>query len=589
MSEALPRPDRCDEHPPTVTTDGPAGRPGTPELLVRPIPKSFRFVKAYLTTFRVIGGYLWLRLKSRFLGRDYFERAVRGLHVRSARRVARTLLSLQGLFIKVGQLISVMTNFLPEEFRRGLEQLQDRVPARPYGSVARRIRTELGGDPHEVFASFDERPIASASLGQVHRATTKDGRQVAVKVQHAGIDEVVRKDLKTIRKILSIIHWFFPVENLDEYHGQIREMIAQELDFTCEAEHIRRIARNFRDEPRVHFPEVVPELSTRGILTTSFCEGINVSHVDELDQLGVDRKQLAQLLITTYCQMIFVDGVYHADPHPGNILVRTDGSITFLDFGAVGMLSPAVRQGIPEFLEGVIRRNTAQIISALRKMGFIAVAADDVVAERIIEHFHKRLQEEVHIDSLNLKDVKFDPNAVFSNLADLSNLGVSLRDLSGAFQVPRDWVLLERTLLLLMGLCTQLDPETRPMEIIYPYIREYVLGPERDWTQIFIESVKNTALTYLTLPEQVQKFVHRSLQGQLEVQVRGLVPQLDRVARGARQLTYALLTVGAWLGFLYFDHVGDPLWMDRCLAAVGVGLVLIVGSLLAGRRNVRRR
>jgi predicted unusual protein kinase regulating ubiquinone biosynthesis (AarF/ABC1/UbiB family) len=589
MSEALPRPDRCEEHPPTVTADGVAGRPAAPELLVQPIPQSFRFLKAYWTTFRVIGGYLWLRFKARFLGREYYDRKVRGLHVRSARRVARTLLSLQGLFIKVGQLISVMTNFLPEEFRRGLEQLQDRVPARPYASVVRRIRLELGGDPHELFATFEERPIASASLGQVHRATTKDGRRVAVKVQHAGIDEVVRRDLKTIRRILDIIHWFFPVENLDEYHAQIREMVAQELDFTCEAEHIRRIARNFRDESRVRFPEVLPELSTRGILTTSFCEGVNVSHLDELDRLGVDRKGLAQLLITTYCQMIFVDGVYHADPHPGNILVQADGSVTFLDFGAVGTLSPAMRQGIPEFLEGVIRRNTGQIIGALRRMGFIAVAADDAVAERIIEHFHKRLQEEVHIDSLNLKDVKFDPNAVFRNLTDLSNLGVSLRDLSGSFHVPRDWVLLERTLLLLMGLCTQLDPETRPMEIIYPYIREYVLGPERDWTQIFIESIKNTALTYLTLPEQVEKFVHRSLRGQLEVQVRGIVPQLDRVARAGRQLTYALLTLGAWLGFLYFDHVGDALWMDRCLVAVGVGLVLIVGSRIAGRRSVRRR
>ncbi|MBI5501944.1 MAG: AarF/ABC1/UbiB kinase family protein [Deltaproteobacteria bacterium] len=583
MDEPLPRPDRCDDHPPTVTPEG------ENQVLVRPIPRSFRFLKAYATTFRVIGAYLWLRLKSRFLGRDYFERRVRLVHVRSAQRVARTLLSLQGLFIKVGQLISVMTNFLPEEFRKGLEQLQDRVPARPYTQVARRIREELGADPHERFARFDERPIASASLGQVHRATTKDGRDVAVKVQHVGIGEVVRKDLRTIRRILSIVHRFFPVENLDEYHRQIREMVQAELDFTLEADHIRLIARNFRDEPTVHFPEVVPELSTRAVLTTTFCEGVNVAHVEELDRLCVDRKKLARLLITSYCQMIFVDGVYHADPHPGNILVRADGSITFLDFGAIGTLSPSMREGIPEFLEGVIRRNTAQILGALRKMGFISVAADEVVAERIIEYFHKRLQEEVHIDSLNLKDVKFDPNQVFRNLADLSGLGVSLRDLTGAFQIPRDWVLLERTLLLLMGICTTLDPETRPMEIIYPYVREYVFGPERDWTQIFVESIKDTALSYLTLPDQVQKFVQRSLKGQLEVQVRGLAPVLDRTARGVRQLTYALLGAGAWLGFLYFDHAGNPVWRERCLWAAGAALVLIAGSILAGRRNARRR
>jgi predicted unusual protein kinase regulating ubiquinone biosynthesis (AarF/ABC1/UbiB family) len=248
-----------------------------------------------------------------------------------------------------------------------------------------------------------------------------------------------------------------------------------------------------------------------------------------------------------------------------------------------------MREGMPEFLEGVIRRNTAQILGALRKMGFLSAATDEVVAERIIEYFHKRLQEEVHIDSFNLKDVKFDPNQVFKNLADLSGIGVSLRDLTGAFQIPRDWVLLERTLLLLMGICTTLDPETRPMEVIYPYVREYVFGPERDWTQIFVESIKDTALSYLTLPEQVQKFVQRSLKGQLEIQVRGLGPMLDRTARGVRQLTYSLLTAGAWVGFLYFDYVGDPLWRERCLWGAGSGLVLVAGSILAGRRNARRR
>jgi predicted unusual protein kinase regulating ubiquinone biosynthesis (AarF/ABC1/UbiB family) len=451
------------------------------------------------------------------------------------------------------------------------------------------VREELGGDPKEVFASFDERPIASASLGQVHRATTRDGRLVAVKVQHMGIDEVVRKDLKTIRRILGIVHRFFPVENLDEYHRQIEEMVRSELDFTEEADHIRRIGRNFRDDPRVRFPEVLPELSTRAVLTASFCEGVNVSHVEQLDRMGVDRGKLSRLLITSYCQMIFVDGVYHADPHPGNILVCPDGSITFLDFGAIGTLSPAMRQGIPEFLEAVIRRNTAQIVATLRRMGFISRAADEVVAERIIEFFHLRLQEEVHLDSFNLKDVRFDPNEVFRNLADLGSLGVSLRDLTGAFHVPRDWVLLERTLLLLTGLCTHLDPETRPMEIIYPYVREYVLGPERDWTRIFLDSLKDTAHSYLRLPELAQRFVQRSLKGQMEIQVRGLHGLLDRTARNARQLTYALLATGAWIGFLYFDHAGDAVWRERCLAAAGLGILLLAGSMIASWRNARRR
>ncbi len=554
---------------------------------VRPIPMTFRFAKAYLTTFRVIGSYAWLRWKSRLLGREHYERRLEAVHARNGLRVTRTLLSLQGLFIKVGQLISIMANFLPEAFRRSLEQLQDRVPSRPYDQVAARIRSELGADPKDLFASFDETPIASASLGQVHRAETRDGRAVAVKVQHVGIEDVVRRDLKTIRRILGIIERFFPVENLDEYHRQIETMVRAELDFIREAENIGRIAGNFRDDPMVGFPEVLPELTTAKVLTASFCEGINVSRVEELDRLGVDRRKLARLLVTTYCQMIFVDGAYHADPHPGNIIVRPDGSVTFLDFGAIGTISPRMREGIPEFLEGIIRRNTGQIYAALRKMGFIARTADETVAERVIEYFHKRFQEEVHVDAFNLKDLKLDPNEVFRNLVDIETLGVSLRDLSGAFHVPGDWVLLERTILLLTGLCTHLDPEMRPVEVIYPYVREYVLGPERDWTQIFVESVKSTALSYLELPDQVQRFVSRSLKGQMELQVRGLAPLLQRTARTGRQITYAMLTAAAWFGFLYFDYVGAAEWRAYCLGATGVGLGLIGASMLAGRRSRR--
>jgi predicted unusual protein kinase regulating ubiquinone biosynthesis (AarF/ABC1/UbiB family) len=585
MAEPIP----ARECPADCAPPGSLAPPAPEAPIVRPIPKSFRFLKAYLTTFRVIGSYLWLRVKTRVFGREHFERRIGGLHERNARRVARTLLSLQGLFIKVGQLISIMTNFLPSEFRRGLEHLQDQVPARPYEQVAARIRAELGADPKERFASFEETPIASASLGQVHRAETRDGRQVAVKVQHMGIDEVVRKDLRTIRRILSIVHRFFPVDNLDEYHRQIREMVAEELDFTQEAGHIERIARNFAKEPRVRFPAVIAELSTSKVLTLSFCPGVNVSRVDELDRMGVDRPALARLIVTTWSQMIFVDGTYHADPHPGNILVCADGSITLIDFGAVGTLSPDVRKGIPEFLEGVIRRNTPQLVEALRRMGFIARGGDEAVAERVIDHFHRRLHQQVKLDSFNLKDVRFDANEVLANLTDLSKMGISMGELSGAFHVPKDWVLLERALLLLMGLCTHLDPDLRPMEIVYPYVRQYVLGPERDWGQIFVESLRDTAHSYLTLPGQVERFVTRSVQGQIEVQVRGIVPVLERTARGARQLTWALLTTAAWVGFLYFHHAGDERWQARCLWAVGAGFVLLVGSMLAGRRGARRR
>src|SRR5262249_46072325 len=238
-------------------------------------------------------------------------------HLRNARRVQRTILELQGLFIKVGQLLSIMANFLPAQFRAGLEALQDRVPPRPYREIAARVREELGKDVPALFTRFVEAPIASASLGQVHEAWLTDGTHVAVKVQHRDIDEIVRLDLHTIRRIMSIVTLFIPVQGLDAYYHQIKSMISEELDFIRETRNITRIADNFAKQPSVVFPRPIDELCTKRVMVTTFVEGVKVADLAALDQLGVDRKALARRIVQVFCQQIFVDGVYHADPHPG--------------------------------------------------------------------------------------------------------------------------------------------------------------------------------------------------------------------------------------------------------------------------------
>ena len=154
------------------------------------------------------------------------------MHLRNARRIERTICELQGLFIKVGQLISIMTNFLPEEFRRELEGLQDAVPPRPYDDIEARVREELGKTPDELFAEFERRPIASASIGQVHLARLHDGKKVAVKVQYPDIEEIVRRDLHTLRRIFRIVEWFIPYQGLDELYREIRAIVLEELDYT---------------------------------------------------------------------------------------------------------------------------------------------------------------------------------------------------------------------------------------------------------------------------------------------------------------------------------------------------------------------
>lgn len=561
--------------------------------------KSRRFLKAYYVTFVVIASYLWLRFKAKLLGRTYGDREIAEVHRRNAKRIERALLELQGLFIKVGQALSILAGFLPAEFREELEGMQDNVPPRPFSEIEARIVKELGKRPDEAFARFNQVPLASASLGQVHEAILHDGRRVAVKVQHHGIEEVVRLDLLTIRQIMRIVQWFVPVQGLDNYYREIRALLLEELDFAREADNITRIRANFQPgaargdvETHADTPEVVRELSTSRVLTLTFVDGVKVGAVDELDRLGIDRKQLAKQIVHAFCQMIFIDGVYHADPHPGNLLVQRlpDGTarLVLIDFGAVAELSQPMREGIPEFLEGVLRRDTDRLIKAMRKMGFLAYGSDQAVVEKVIEHFHRKFQDEVKIESLNLKDIKIDPQRGFENLMDLRSMNVGLKELSSSIHVPHDWVLLERTLLLLTGTCTLLDPDMNPMQIVRPYLERFVLG-NRDWTQIAIEAVRDTALKAVGLPEAIDNYIKRAVRGDLELKVRGVREGLDGIYSLGRQAMYlgTSLAFGAAALWVHVQHGREQLARNLLWPAGIFGALFLLRSLTD--RPPRRR
>ena len=550
----------------------------------------FRLAKAYLVTLRVLASYGSLRLRRPLLTPDAYERRLQQRHRVNARRVERTILQLNGLFIKVGQLISILANFLPEEFRQELEGLQDQLPARPTEQIVARIATEFGRPPDELFAWWNPVPLASASLAQVHEARLHDGRRVAIKVQHADIDRIVQLDLRAIRRILGIVQFFTRVRGLESYHSEVQAMILEELDFRQEAAHIIRIAAHFADDPMVDLPAVIPELSTSRVLTTALVEATKVTDLVELERRGIDRPALAQRILTAYCQMIFVDGVYHADPHPGNILVRADGGIVFVDFGAVGTLSPRMKEGIPQFLDGVIKRDAPRISSALRRMGFVArpetrdSTGEADVAERVIEYFQRRFLEQVSIESFTLRDVQVDVKTKMEMLADFRRLDVSFRELTRTFQVPKDWVLLERTLLLLLGLCTTLDPAMNPMRTIQPYLEEFVLGRDRDWVSLVRTAVKDMSLSLLTLPEGVNRLVGRANRGEVRVHLHGLRESANLLYAAAQQLLFGVLTAGAAIIAYLARGRGDSTMATGAIIAAAAFLVCALISIVAARK-----
>jgi ubiquinone biosynthesis protein len=552
----------------------------------RPPTRAWRFVVAYWCTFRVIGSYLWIRFWARWRSDEWLDRRLREAHLRNARRIERTICRLQGLFIKVGQLISIMTNFLPEEFRRQLEGLQDHVPPRPYADIEARVRAEWGKGPKELFAEFAERPIASASIGQVHKARLLSGEEVAVKVQYPDIDQIVTSDLRTLRRILAIVQHFVPYQGLDDVYREIRAIVVAELDFRAEADNGDMIAANFEGRGDIGFPQVVRELSSERMLTTRFEAGVKI--VDPaVKQMGLDRRALAKQVVELYCQQIFTDGLYHADPHPGNLLVRPlEGGapgmaqIVFIDFGAVATISPQFRQGIVELIQGGLTRDTPRIVRAMRQMGFVAKGADDRVFEQVVEYFHDRFNESISLDTLNLKDLKLDPEKTLEksleSLADLRRMDISLRELSENFHVPKEAIVLERTLLLLMGLCTELDPTLNPMTVIKPYLERFVLG-DQDWSGILLDTSRDMVMSVAALPGEMRRFLRTAHAGDMKVRFANLEPSAQLMYRlGHQGILAAIGIAGASIAIVLEgrDELARAEWGWWTARVAGACLVL---------------
>ncbi|HEX2568356.1 MAG TPA: AarF/UbiB family protein [Polyangia bacterium] len=518
-------------------------------------PPRLRLFKAYYVTMLVVGSYLSLQLQARFRSPAAIARLARRKHLRNARRIERAVAELRGLFIKMGQLFSIMTNFLPAEFRSQLERLQDHVPPRSYEDVEARFQEEFGGrTPREVFVEFDEKPVASASIGQVHMARTRDGEKVAVKVQYPDIEEIVRIDLLALKRIFGIISYFLPYQGLDATYRELRAMVLQELDFRQEADSIERIAANFPDREDVGFPKVLRELSTARILTTSWIDGVKVSDRQRLQALGIDRRQLARTVVAAYCQQIFSDGIYHADPHPGNLLVQAGGKVVFIDFGAVAEVAPEMRRGIVALIQAGLARDTPRVIQAMKDMGFIARGADPRIFDQVVDFLYQKFQEDIQLDSFSLRDARFDPEQALERIADLRRMNVSLRDVAEHFHVPKEWIMLERTVLLLLGLCTELDPELNPMEVIRPYLEEFVLGKDMDRSDFLVSTGKELLLSAAALPGEVKKFIGRALSGDVEVRLRGLDEHARVLYALGHQMIYAGLGVA---GVTFWMLLGD--------------------------------
>jgi ubiquinone biosynthesis protein len=345
-----------------------------------------------------------------------------------ADRMRASLVALGATFVKVGQIMSTRPDLLPPHIIAALSKLQDDVGAFPYRHVERTFREELGKAPAELFTAFDPEPIASASVAQVHRAELPDGRAVAVKVRRPALEHIVAFDLRVMR----MIAWFValvpslrllaPVESVDEFGRAIRAQI----DLTGEAKNNRRFRQNFAGNPDVSFPELVPELCTRRILTMTFIEGAKVL---EVDRSRHDPTRLARIGFRTLLQMVFKDGFVHADLHPGNILVTAGGTVVILDLGLIAELSDADRGAFARYFAGwasgdgkVMARLMSELSPSAKVRDYPAYEADVVAFAN--RYLGKKLADvqvsAVALDMMNIlrrHRVRVNPTYTVCNIA----------------------------------------------------------------------------------------------------------------------------------------------------------------------------
>jgi len=367
-------------------------------------------------------------------------------------------------------------------------------------------------------------------------------------------------------------------------YEQVRQMIEEELDYTQEAKSMQTIAENLKAVPElgIKIPDVFPEKSTAKVLVSSFCEGVNIGKLEKIAGWGLDVEDLSKRLIELYCKMVLVDGFYHADPHPGNILVNKEGEIILLDFGAVAKLSQNMKQAIPELIGAVVKNDTEETVQALKKMGFLGSdkASKDYV-EKIIDIFKKFLEDEVQLDGLNLQNIKLN-----SGLSSITSIikQIDLRDVSNNIRIPKDYILLNRTIVLLLGNSFHLAPEMNTLDVVRPYMKKHILSKDGGFSQLVVNTLKNQITNAITLPNEFSRFLKTANRGELEYEIKGLEKGFDQMYLLGRQFLYSFLLIAAiYFKLNYSAEVNGFWWYLNWGLIIGLGFLLI--KFILQRRN----
>ena len=472
--------------------------------------------------------------------------------VETASRAERVRLALQDLgptFVKAGQYLSTRADLLEAEYLRELAKLQDQVPPFPAEEARRIVEAELGRPVAKLFSRFEDRPLAAASIAQIHAARLKDGREVVVKVERPDIRRVVAVDLEIMTRLAELAEKHSPEwsrRKPTRVIAEIARSLDREMDFSLEAAHTERFARQFEDDPTVRVPEVRRSLSSSRVLTLERLNGIKADDLAAIEKAGLDPRVLAETLGRQYLAMIFIHGFFHADPHPGNLFFLPDHVVAYVDFGMAGRLDRATREALADVFYAVSERDEVLLGRAL-----LALADyDEEPDPRVFEDDMGELMDQYAYRPLAEWRIGRMLEQLFQTTA---RHGV---------RVPPELFLMVKALTELESLALRLDPRFDAISACAPFVRR--VHEERASSGRVAERLADAGRETLDLlasaPSELRELIRQARRGRLliEFEHRGLEPLTTELDQASNRLAYAVLLGALVIGSSVLVHAGVP-------------------------------
>ena len=548
-----------------------------------------RYWRIVLFFGRVVFGFIaWEVVGPRLGLRRLAERTREQRLQRTAARLRVLAIALGGLMIKLGQFLSSRLDVLPRSITNELSGLQDEVPAEELDALLSVATAELGGPLSEHFAWFDEEPLAAASLGQAHRARLRDAdadelgfRDVVVKIQRPHIQQVIEVDLAALRRVGRWLTRYRPIASRANVPGLVEEFAhtsLNEVEYLAEAANAERFAENFAADARVKVPRIVWELTSRRVLTMEDVSAIKLADHAAITAAGIDRGQVATVLVESYLQQIFRDSFVHLDPHPGNLYVTpiTDPApgepawkLTFIDFGMMGEVPENLREGLTEALISVGLRDGARAVRSMEILNVILPGADMHLIERASTEVFARFGG-MSMDEL----VNVPPEEMIEFARQFRELVFEL-----PFQVPDDMLMLGRSVGILSGVATGLEPSFNVWAVLTPYAATLVSGEGGLSVDRIVKEAADLGRTLLALPGRVDRVLTSAERGELTVRTPRVAAQVERLNRTARG-TNGVLVFAALLLAGAVVLATDPV-LGRWL--MGLSAAPLLWAMIAGR------